>query len=146
MNKGLIIGIVVLILVVGGGIYYMLSNSDVYNDTSSVPAGSLGSDANTPENTNSNPSIPSTSAPNILEVKIESFSFSPIVLNVKAGDTVKWTNLDSVAHTVTSDSGSELDSELFSKGQTYSHTFTVAGVYEYHCAPHPRMKAKIIVS
>jgi plastocyanin len=30
-------------------------------------------------------------------------------------------------------------------GQTYSHTFNTLGTYNYHCSPHPGMKAKVIV-
>ena len=73
------------------------------------------------------------------------FAFSPSGLTIKKGDSVVWTNQDSVGHTVTSDSGSELDSELLSTGESYSYKFANAGIYEYHCTPHPSMKAKIIV-
>jgi len=79
------------------------------------------------------------------EVKISNFAFSPSTITIKKGDTVKWTNLDSVRHTVTSNSGSELNSELLSKTESYSRTFNQAGTYNYHCTPHPSMKAKIIV-
>lgn len=66
-------------------------------------------------------------------------------LTIKVGDTVIWTNQDNVNHTVTSDSGSELNSQRLVNGQTYSHTFVAAGVYTYHCSIHPSMKAKVTV-
>jgi plastocyanin len=53
--------------------------------------------------------------------------------------------MDSVMHTATSDSGSELASTSLSKGESYTHTFTTPGTYNYHCAVHPSMKGKIIV-
>ncbi len=81
----------------------------------------------------------------IIEVTIKDFAYSPSQLAVNAGDTVKWTNLDSAPHTVTSDSGSELDSDQLNKGQSFSHTFAVAGTYDYHCAVHPSMKASVTV-
>ena len=56
-----------------------------------------------------------------------------------------WTNRDSVRHTVTSDSGNELDSELLSQSGSYSHTFAQTGTYDYHCKPHPYMTGTIIV-
>jgi len=66
-------------------------------------------------------------------------------LTIKEGDTVVWTNMDSMSHTIKSDSGSELSSNSLSNGQTYSHTFNSVGTFNYHCSIHPSMKAKIIV-
>lgn len=79
------------------------------------------------------------------EIKISNFAFSPVTITIKKGDTVKWTNLDSVRHTITSDSGSELNSELLSKTESYSHTFSDVGTYDYYCVPHSYMKAKVVV-
>lgn len=77
-------------------------------------------------------------------INIQNFAFSPAELTIKKGDTVKWTNLDSVAHTATSDNGT-FDSGLLSQNQSWSKTFNETGTFEYHCTPHPYMKAKIIV-
>lgn len=88
------------------------------------------------------PSVPTGN----LTVTIRSFAFSPSSLAVRIGDTVTWINEDATGHTVTSDSGSELASPSFNAGQMYSHTFTKAGSYPYHCAFHPGMKGTIIVS
>lgn len=77
-------------------------------------------------------------------VAIQNFAFNPSALTVKAGTTVTWTNEDSVAHDVISDSGA-FSSDSLSTGQTFSHTFDAAGTYEYHCGIHPSMRAKIIV-
>ncbi|MBI4116532.1 cupredoxin family copper-binding protein [Candidatus Pacearchaeota archaeon] len=79
------------------------------------------------------------------DIKISGYAFSPKSLTVNAGDSVVWTNEDSVSHTVTSDSGSELSSSFLSKGQTYSHTFSQKGTFSYHCSPHPGMKGTIVV-
>ncbi|MBI2107135.1 cupredoxin domain-containing protein [Candidatus Woesearchaeota archaeon] len=78
-------------------------------------------------------------------INIKSYAFSPAEIRIKKGDTITWTNNDAVSHTVTSDSGSELNSEALSQGESYSHTFNAQGTYEYYCKPHPFMKAKIIV-
>ncbi len=77
-------------------------------------------------------------------VNIQNFAFSPAEITIKKGDTVKWTNLDSVSHTVTSDNG-KFDSGLLSQNASWSRTFSEAGTFEYHCTPHPYMTAKIIV-
>jgi amicyanin len=76
---------------------------------------------------------------------IQNFKFIPATLTVKVGDTVTWINQDTPRHTVTSDTGTELDSELLSKGETYTHVFNTAGNYPYHCTPHPWMEATIVV-
>ena len=78
-------------------------------------------------------------------VGIKNFAFSPSEIRVKKGDTVIWTNGDSTSHTVTSDSGSELNSDFLSQGETYSHTFNEAGTFSYHCRPHTFMNGKVIV-
>lgn len=78
-------------------------------------------------------------------VDIKDFAFSSLELRIKKGETVVWTNNDDVKHTITSDSGNELNSEQLSKSQTYSHTFNTVGTFNYHCNLHPNMKAKIIV-
>lgn len=79
------------------------------------------------------------------DVTIKGFAYNPATLTVKVGTTVKWTNNDSVAHTVTSDTGL-FDSGELASGDTYSFTFTQAGTFVYHCAMHPSMVALIIVT
>lgn len=78
-------------------------------------------------------------------VDITNFAFSPSELKVKKGDTVTWTNKDSVPHSIVSDSGSELNSPNLSKEQTYSHTFNQTGIFGYHCSIHSSMAGKIVV-
>lgn len=78
-------------------------------------------------------------------VDIENFAYNEKELTIKKGDTIIWTNRDSVGHTVTSESGNELDSELLGEGESYSHTFNEAGTYDYYCKPHPYMKGRIVV-
>lgn len=88
-------------------------------------------------------SVPESGA--TYNVGIMNFTFSPDTLTINAGDTVVWTNIDSVNHDVVSDSGSELNSTSLLNGQKYSHTFTKTGTFNYHCGIHPSMKAKVIV-
>lgn len=79
-------------------------------------------------------------------VSIRNFAFVPDQLTVTAGDTVVWTNDDSINHTVTADDGSSFDSGPFGRGRTFSHTFTRSGAFPYHCEIHPRMRATITVT
>jgi plastocyanin len=87
----------------------------------------------------------SSQEPNRYEVEIEDFSYNPQTLTVKVGDMVTWKNRDSVGHTVTSDDGITLDSELLNRDEEFSYVFSEAGTYSYYCAPHPRMKGTIVV-
>lgn len=91
-------------------------------------------------------SATSTSMASQVSVNIQNFAFSPNTLTVKAGTTVTWTNMDSVSHTVTSDSGSELNSGNIPTGSSYSHTFNTPGTYNYHCSIHTGMVATIVVT
>src|SRR2546428_9157498 len=88
---------------------------------------------------------PAAHAHATVHVTIQNFAFSPQTVNVAPGTTVVWTNKDSVDHTVTSDTGAWSDSGSLGTGRTFSHTFTKAGTFPYHCAIHPSMTAKVIV-
>ncbi|HEY8283631.1 MAG TPA: cupredoxin family copper-binding protein [Chloroflexota bacterium] len=79
------------------------------------------------------------------KVTIQNFAFSPAVLKVALGTTVTWTNQDSVAHTVTSDTNAWADSGSLATGKTFSVTFNKAGSFAYHCAIHPTMTAQVLV-
>jgi plastocyanin len=78
-------------------------------------------------------------------VAITDYMFSPSQLIIRVGDTVIWTNDGSMGHTLTSDSGNELNSPIIASGSTYSHTFNIAGTYNYHCSIHSSMIGQIIV-
>lgn len=78
-------------------------------------------------------------------VIIQSNSFNPDTLTVKVGTKVTWTNNDSYTHNVTSDDGTFTGGNIDS-GQSISFTFTKAGTYNYHCAIHTFMTAKVVVT
>ena len=139
MKKGLIIAAVVLIAL-GAGVFMMRSRQ---NTNSANTDGTSQTTEPTEASTNSTPTSTESS---VTKVSIKGFAYSPTTLAVKKGTTVTWTNEDTATHTVTSDSGSELQSKSLSKGDTFSHTFSASGTFDYHCAPHPSMKASIIVT
>src|SRR2546423_362715 len=89
---------------------------------------------------------PAAHAHATMHVTIQNFAFSPQTITVAPGTTVIWTNKDSVNHTVTSDTGAWPDSGNLATNQTFSHTFAKAGTFPYHCAVHPSMTARVIVS
>lgn len=78
-------------------------------------------------------------------ISIYNMSFGTGSLTVKAGTTVKWTNNDNMTHTVTADDSS-FDSGNIAAGGTYSHTFSTAGTYKYHCTLHSGMTGTVTVN
>jgi plastocyanin len=100
-----------------------------------------------------------TIVPNASTITPGTKAFSPNPINVKVGDTVTWTNKDTVEHTVTSGTGAsdtnkgkEFDSglagptALTATGKTFSHKFAAAGTFPYFCQLHPAMMGKVIVA
>jgi plastocyanin len=84
-------------------------------------------------------------SPGANEVWIEGMAFTPSVITVASGTTITWTNKASIAHTVTSDKGLFDSGDIGSMG-TFSFKFSTAGSYQYHCAIHPSMTAKVVVN
>jgi plastocyanin len=78
-------------------------------------------------------------------ISIDNMAFTSNSLSVKAGTTVKWTNNDNTAHTVTADDAS-FDSGSIAVGATYSYTFSYAGTIKYHCSIHSGMKGTVVVN
>ncbi len=79
-------------------------------------------------------------------VTMQNIAFSPPVVSVKVGHTVKWTNEDSVAHNVTATQGATFKSDNFGKGGTFTWKADKAGTVSYVCTIHPGMNGKIVVT
>ena len=78
-------------------------------------------------------------------VKIDNFSFGPATITIPVGATVTWTNSDDVPHVVSSDDNKLFKSKALDTDDHFSFTFTKPGTYNYYCAIHPKMTAKIVV-
>jgi plastocyanin len=78
-------------------------------------------------------------------VSIQNFAFSPATVTVKVGTTITWTNRDQDAHTVTATKRS-FHSATLNTGDTFRHTFTTPGTYQYLCTIHPFMTATVVVT
>ena len=99
------------------------------------------------------------------EVDITKFGprqwYLPRTMIIGVNDTVTWINQDTESHTVTSGIGGgmeslvnvnkkgsptgDFNSGLFKPGQSWMHTFTKPGVYNYFCTIHPWMEGIINV-
>ncbi len=79
-------------------------------------------------------------------VNINLPGYTPTDLTVVIGvnNTVKWTNNDNMAHTVTATDGS-FDSGKMNPGATFVYTFTKPGTYQYTCSYHNWMHGTVNV-
>lgn len=135
-NKtGLIVGAIVLLLVIVIGVVAVVGRKSSSTTTATATM-SMSPTAG----------APAASAVDTSSVTVSNYAFSPANITVKVGTKVTWTNQDAVSHTVTSDTGTMLKSDLFARGQSFSYTFTEAGSYSYHCSPHPYMKGNVVVT
>jgi plastocyanin len=84
-------------------------------------------------------------APAAVKVIIKSLKYSRHTIQIKTGEAVEWVNDDLTPHTVTSDSGGELNSGSIDVGGTWRHTFNQPGTFAYFCTFHREMKGSVIV-
>lgn len=83
-------------------------------------------------------------------IGIRGFAFVPAEVEVSPGTEVVWVNCEpqgtaGADHTSTSDDD-DWDSPLLARGETYARVFEDAGVFDYHCEPHPFMVGTVRVA
>ena len=83
-------------------------------------------------------------APAAETIEIREFRFPSDTITVRIGEAVRWVNLDPVEHTVTFTEGGG-GSHFFGLRESYRRVFDRAGVYPYHCTPHPFMRGVVKV-
>lgn len=146
-NFWIVVGIIVLV-----GLVYFIGKS-----LFSSPDTDIGSTAGNleqsvaPESTSA-PSVVATesptnsptpsSSPAPTSVSLINMSFQPAELTVKVGDTVTFTNNDTVAHNVTF---SSFSSKLLQPGDNFAHIFKTKGTYGYKCTIHPKVMAGTVI-
>jgi plastocyanin len=113
--------------------------------------GGGGSSSNSSSTTTSSTTTSSSSAPAPAatggggSVTMKSIKFNPATVKVKAGDTVTWTNEDSVGHDVTNKSFKSGSAGGIEPGQSFKHKFAKAGTFKYVCTVHPGMQGTVVV-
>jgi amicyanin len=144
--KKIVISIITIVIIVLGIFYF----SNIYNtaqknqvQTTTTPANTQTQNLpNTVVNTVTPAKIPSTKTYNI---SIANFAFNSKTLTINKGDTITWTNNDSVPHQVKGDTLTSLSGPVITNGQSYSYTFNNIGTFAYHCNIHPSMLGSVTV-
>jgi plastocyanin len=70
-------------------------------------------------------------------------TYAPASVDIAAGGSVSWTWAGGLSHSVTSDTGA-FGSSIQASG-SFSHTFTTAGTFPYHCMVHGFVMAGTVV-
>lgn len=75
----------------------------------------------------------------------DQLTFVPGTQSARVGQVIEWTNVGTVAHTVTFDTFPSLTDPSLAPGATWSIRFTRAGTYPYRCTIHPGMNGVVVV-
>jgi plastocyanin len=89
---------------------------------------------------------PAPAAGGKVQIALQNIAFSPSSTTAKVGQTVVWTNKDSVAHNVTATKGESFKSKTLNQGGTYSYKLDKPGTINYVCTFHSNMTATITVT
>ena len=79
----------------------------------------------------------------VANISIVNFAFTPSSVSISVNDSVKWTWAGS-PHSTTSDTAL-WESGVLGTGATFTHTFTSAGSFPFHCSVHPFMTGTVAV-
>ena len=74
---------------------------------------------------------------------MQNIAFTPSTLTIGVGTSIKWTNKESITHTVTSGlpgaSDGIFNSGNLGNGSIFSFTFNTKGTFKYYCIIHGSM-------
>lgn len=115
--------------------------------TALAVAGCGGSSSSSGTSSSGATSTPSPgSSGKTVQVTLQNIAFNPSTTTAKVGQTITWTNRDTVSHNVTAKTGGSFHSPTLGQGQTYSYKLTKPGTITYVCTIHPGMQATINVT
>jgi len=77
-------------------------------------------------------------------VQIKGSGFAPATVTINQGDSVTWTNADTINHQVVANLGS-FASPILKPGKSCTHTFNHGGTFHYHDSLHPALKGTVTV-
>lgn len=155
-GKNNLVKTLLIYLVVGGilyaGVYYFVlakKGTDYNQMKSPITANMIDKNIPTTPETQASPTAVVTEMKN--KVTLTAAGFSPILLKIKAGETVVWENTGGGLATINSDAHPAhtkyppLNLGQFSIGQTLSLLFDQPGTYGYHNHLNPSQSGTIIV-
>lgn len=87
-----------------------------------------------------------TSIAETASVGMKNIAFEPQKITVEVGETITWTNNESIPHDVKATSGADFESDTFGENGTFKYTPRAAGTIEYECTLHPGMEGSIEVT
>ncbi len=131
------------------GLSKILGGGSTSKPSASKPNG-LSSGSKHVKATHTPPSPSSASAGGAAQgndlIMVTSSGFQPTTLTVKVGTQVTWTNSDTAAQSVTSDTVNLFDSGSLNPGATFQYTFSQAGTFTYHSTNAPADTGTVIVT
>jgi plastocyanin len=80
----------------------------------------------------------------MVQADMARYLFLPKRIEISAGTTIEWVNLDDVIHTVNAEDGS-WNSGPIGSGESWRARFDRPGRYLFYCGPHPFMKGEVLV-
>jgi len=90
-------------------------------------------------------SVPGAYKPAEHTLDQKGMTFTPHILLVTQGDTVKFLNHDTVAHNVYSPDNEGFNLGTFKENEVRTHSFAKPGVYTQLCSIHPEMLGYVFV-
>jgi plastocyanin len=125
--------------------YFNDSTVPLLSSAAAAPSSSSGTKAVPTYQGNPAPAAPSSPG-GAAAVSMKNIQFAPRALTVKVGQTVTWTNQDSVDHNVTAVGGASFRSANFGRSGTYRYRAAAPGTISYVCTLHPGMAGTLTVT
>lgn len=151
MKGNKVVVAVVILIILGVGLYAGMKVIKKVMRTLSPEATPAVTQTITPSAVSSTTAATTSATQSTTMVSITSNSFSPKTVTIKIGETVSWTNNDSVNHTVNSAVHPThqvyplLNLGLIQPGSQKSLTFPTAGTYQYHDHLNPSLTGTVVV-
>lgn len=81
-----------------------------------------------------------------VDVIAQNYRFQPQEVRIHPGDSVRWLNHEKrTSHSIVFSDAGGGESERFFPDESWQRRFDIAGIYSYHCGPHPEMTGKVVV-
>jgi|SRR3990167_3594761 len=150
MSKTFITIVIVLVILLAGYLIYknvrpaakpIPDQNNVFSPTPTAKTGEMGNPIILDDRSTPPDQLPPKKILPAVEAEIANSIFSPAIIRTSPDRPVKWTNRDSISHTIIIEG--QPPSPNIAPGETFEFRLTVPGVYAYHCGLHPTMTGQI---